>query len=143
MKRIALTTALALAFAGPALAQDTTQTATGEEEQQAKQETTQAEQETTQAEQDSAQSQDTAQQQETAQQQAQETAQAQEEKRSTTQAQGGTAQSAAGASASMRQGRKTRGRVEGDPPIIDHSADTLIVEPPTSTITLPASTDTP
>lgn len=35
-------------------------------------------------------------------------------------------------------GRKHPGRVEGDPPIIDHSADTLVVEPPTSTITIPA-----
>lgn len=36
----------------------------------------------------------------------------------------------------QRSARKTRGRVKGDPPIIDHSADTLIVEPPRSTITI-------
>jgi hypothetical protein len=35
-----------------------------------------------------------------------------------------------------RYPKTTKGRA-GDPPVIDHSADTLIVEPPISTITIP------
>jgi hypothetical protein len=37
---------------------------------------------------------------------------------------------------------KTRGRA-GDPPVIDHSMDTLVVEPTKTTITIPAPTTTP
>ena len=36
----------------------------------------------------------------------------------------------------------TRGR-EGDPAVIDHSMDTLVVDPPVTTITIPATTPTP
>ena len=37
---------------------------------------------------------------------------------------------------------KTKGR-EGDPPVIDHSMDTLVVEPTSTTITIPAPATTP
>jgi len=41
-----------------------------------------------------------------------------------------------------RYPQKTRGRA-GDPPVIDHSMDTLVVEPTKTTITIPAPTGTP
>lgn len=37
---------------------------------------------------------------------------------------------------------KTAGRA-GDPPVIDHSMDTLVVEPTVTSITIPATTGTP
>ena len=125
MKRIALFTGLALALGAPAFAQDTSQettpptsspTPTESEENTGMQETTGME--------DMAEAQDTA--------QAQEPSKVKE----TSKAQGGTMQSATGQSATVRRGRLTRGVHEGDPPMIDHRADTLIVEPPVSTITI-------
>jgi len=41
-----------------------------------------------------------------------------------------------------RYPQTTRGRA-GDPPVIDHSMDTLVVEPTKTTITIPAPTTTP